>query len=68
MFTAILSALPKLLSIVSAIMDMITAERLKEAGRNETRLEQYQKLEELRKAADDARKNPPGQPDLFDSL
>jgi len=59
MFTAILSAVPKLLSLVNKIMDLITAERLKEAGMKEQQLENLRKLEELRKAADNARKNKP---------
>ena len=59
MWLSLLSAVPKLLSIVDKVMDIITAERLKEAGMKEQQLTNLQKLEELRKAADNARKNRP---------
>ena len=68
MFTAILSAVPQLLKFVNAIMDLITMERLKEAGMKEQQLENERKRREVADAADDARKNPPSHKDLFDSL
>ena len=58
-FSAIIGALSGLMTFVNKVMDFITAERLKQAGINEQRLKNETALNEVQKAADDARKNPP---------
>ena len=58
-FAGLLAALPKLLSVVLSVMNIITAEKQKQAGINEQVLEQMRRQQEMQKAADDARKNPP---------